>query len=81
MGNSSTKERKPSIVTIFIRTPLKRGLIKWLHLRESLNHEPIIKIKDLAISVSFDYKDLYVVTKKLDSLKLVHEKDYLVLAT
>ena len=82
MGNSGTKEIKPSTITIFIRTPLKRGLMKWFNLRESLNHAPeIIKIKDLAISVSFDYKDLSVVTQYLDSLKLVHEKDYLVIAT
>ena len=74
MSNSPTKDENPSTITIFIKTPLKRGLIKWLHLRESLNHEPIIKIKDLAISVSFDYKQLSFVTKKLDSLKLINEK-------
>ena len=80
MSNSPTKDENPSTITIFIKTPLKRGLIKWLHLRESLNHEPIIKIKDLAISVSFDYKQLSFVTKKLDSLKLINEKDYIILA-
>ena len=80
MSNSPTKDENPSKITIFIKTPLKRGLIKWRHLRESLNHEPIIKIKGLAISVSFDYKQLSFVTKKLDSLKLINEKDYIILA-
>ena len=81
MGNSRIKAINPSKITIFIRTPLKRGLMKWFNLRVSLNHAPeIIKIKDLAISVSFDYKDLSAVTQHLDSLKLVHEKDYLVVA-
>ena len=81
MSDSPIKERNPSKIVIFIKTPLKRGLMKWFNSRVSLNNSPeIIKIKDLAISVSFDYKDLSLITKQLDSLKLVHQKDYIVIA-
>ena len=55
--------------------------MKWFNSRVSLNNSPeIIKIKELAISVSFDYKDLSLITKHLDSLKLIHLKDYIVIA-
>ena len=68
-------------IAIIIKTPIKRGLLKWLtDLEESMKIKiPVTKISDKALGISFPFENLYEITTYLESRKLKNTKDFLVI--
>ena len=78
MDNLVTRDKN---IAIFIKTPIKRGLLKWLtDLEESMKIKiPVTKISDKALGISFPFENLYEITTYLESRKLKNTKDFLVI--